>query len=276
MPLLGLLSSCLWGTSDFLGGVLSRRLPVFVVVGTAQVFGLIVMAVMATAAGQWGLPLTYVPWSLLAAVCGISGLIVFYMALARGTMGIVAPIAACGVVVPVVVGLFTGSVPAPIQAVGIVIAIVGLIFATGPELKGDGDTKSLVLAAAAGLLFGVTLTAIAAGSETSAIMTVTGMRIFSVAFFAVLALIKRSTGGVRRGDLPALFTIGLCDATANVTLGLAASGDNLTIAAVLGSLYPVITVLLAWRFLHERLRKIQYIGVAATILGVITITAAAA
>lgn len=273
MPLLGLLSSCLWGTSDFLGGVLSRRLPVLVVVGTAQVFGLIVMVIVATATGQWATPLTYVPWSLVAAVCGISGLIVFYLALARGTMGIVAPIAACGVVVPVIVGLFTGSVPAPIQAIGIVMAVIGLICATGPELQGDGDTKSLVLAAAAGLLFGITLAAIAAGSATSAVMTVTGMRIASVAFFAILALIKRSTGGVSRGDLPALFAIGFCDATANVTLGLAATGDNLTIAAVLGSLYPVVTVLLAWRFLHERLRKIQYLGVATTLLGVLIITA---
>lgn len=275
LSLLGLLSSLLWGTSDYLGGVLTRRLPVLAVVGTAQVFGLIVMAIFATASGQWSSPLTYVPWALLAAVCGISGLIVFYLALARGTMGIVAPIAACGVVVPVGVGLFTGSVPAPVQAVGIVIAIIGLICATGPELQGGGDMKSLWLAAAAGVLFGITLTAIAVGSETSAVMTVTGMRVASVIFFVLLALIKHSTGGVRPSDFPALIVIGFCDASANVTLGLASTGDNLTVAAVLGSLYPVVTVLLAWRFLHERLRPIQYAGVAVTLVGVIAISAGA-
>ncbi len=271
VALLALMSSLLWGTSDFLGGTIARRLPVLAVVGASQVFGLIVMLAVATATGSWASPLGYVPWAVLGAVCGVLGLLAFYEALARGTMGIVAPIAATGVVLPLIVGLVGGDVLTGVEAIGIVVAVVGLICATGPELRLGGDRRSLLLAMFAGVMFGITITAIAKGSLTSAVMTVTGIRIVSVSVVALLALAVRSVGGVKRHDLPALIVIGGFDTSANLCLGLAAASGQLTIAAILGSLYPVVTVLLAWRFHHERLRPVQYVGVVLAILGVIAI-----
>lgn len=269
------MSSALWGTSDFLGGLVSRRRPALAVVGVSQFFGLLVMLFVATVSGSWGANTGYVPWAIFASACGITGLYTFYVALATGTMGIVAPIAACGVIVPVIVGLIGGDVPTGIQAIGIAFAVVGVVLATGPELSGDGNARSVLLAGISGVLFGLVFVALARGGEFSSIMTVTAMRITSVTVLAVVALAFRSVGGISRPDLPVLFVAGAFDALANVALGAAAHGDNLTIASVLGSFYPIVTILLAWWFLNERLRRIQYIGIAAAMVGVITISAGA-
>ena len=273
VALLALMSSLLWGTSDFLGGSISRRLPVLAVVGVTQVFGLAAAALVATITAAWSAPLGYVPWAILGAFTGVLGLLTFYSALARGTMGIVAPIAAAGVIVPLVVGLFAGDVPTGVQALGVCFALLGLVCATGPELSGGGDRRSVLLAVVAGFLFGICITAIEEGAAINPVMTVTGIRIVSVLFFVALALVVRTTGGVARSDLPQLGVIGVFDVGANLTLGLAAASGQLAIAAVLGSLYPVVTVLLAWRFAGERLRRIQYIGVALAIVGVAAIAA---
>lgn len=273
--ILALTSSALWGVSDFYAGVVSKRRAPLAVVGASQFFGLLAMIVIAFATSSWGASLSYVPWSIMASLCGITGLFAFYTALATGTMGIVAPIASCGVVVPVAVGLLGGEIPTRFQVAGIVIAIVGVILATGPELRGDGDPRSVALAGVSGLLFGLVFVAIGKGSESSAIMTVTGMRLTSVLILTIVALAVRSIGGIQRGDLLILVLVGVFDALANVLLGISVQGSNLTIASVLGSLYPIVTILCAWKVLNERLRRIQYVGVGFAMIGVIAITAGA-
>lgn len=274
--LLALLSSAMWGTADYLGGITSKRRPPLAVVGFSQFFGLIVMLIVATATMSWGAELSYLPWAFMGSVCGILGLLAFYSALANGVMGIVAPITACGVVVPVAVGIARGDVPSLLQGTGIVVAILGIVLATGPELRGAGDSKSVLYAGISGVLFGLVFVALAGGGESSSIMTVTAMRIISVTGLVIVGLVVRSIGGVTRGDLPAIAAVGALDALANVALGAAAQGNNLTITAVLGSLYPIITALLAWAFLKERMRRIQYFGVAVAMLGVVLLTASSA
>ena len=267
------MSSALWGTADFLGGVASKKRPPLAVVGFSQTFGLIVMLVVATATMSWGADLSYIPWAFMGSACGILGLLAFYTALANGVMGIVAPITAAGVVVPVAVGIVRGDVPTAAQAVGIVVAILGIVLATGPERRGAGDSKSVIYAAIAGVLFGLVFVALAGGGESSSIMTVTAMRIISVTGLVIAGLFARSLGGVTRADLPAIAAVGAFDALANVALGAAAQNNNLTITAVLGSLYPIITALLAWWFLNERMRRIQYFGVAVAMVGVVVLSA---
>ena len=276
MPvLLALLSSVLWGTSDFMGGVLARRRPALAIVGFGMAFGLIAMLVVALLTRSWSAPLGYLPWSVIASVSGVVGLWAFYTALSIGTMGIVSPIAATGIMVPLLGGLLAGDIPTPVQAAGAVLAILGLGFVVAPERRlvdapGDAQsvhTRSVVLAGVSALCFGTSLAAIAQGSLVSAVMTMTVMRACSVVIMIVVALCARSLGGINRPDLPVVALIGLFDVAANLTYGLSASGGALVIAAVLGSLYPVVTVLLAWRFVHERMRKIQYLGIACALLG---------
>ncbi len=271
--ILALTSSALWGVSDFSAGIVSKRRAPLAVVGVSQLFGLLAMVLIATFTSSWGANLAYAPWALMASLCGITGLLAFYTALATGTMGIVAPIASCGVVVPVAVGLVGGEIPSGVQVAGIIVAIVGVVLATGPELRGDSDPRSVVLAAVAGVLFGLVFVALGKGSESSAIMTVTAMRISSVVILVIVAVASRSIGGIQRSDMLVLMMIGVFDALANVFLGIAVHGSNLTIASVLGSLYPIVTILCAWKVLNERLRRIQYLGIALAMLGVVAITA---
>src|SRR3954447_6523742 len=135
---LALLASLLWGTADFLGGTAARRLPALGVVLVSQAFALVGMLAVATAVGAWGDDPGYIGWALAAAVVGLVALTAFYAALADGTMGVVAPIAGLGVVVPVVVGIAQGDRPTAWQGVGVALAFIGVVLASGPELRHDG------------------------------------------------------------------------------------------------------------------------------------------
>jgi drug/metabolite transporter (DMT)-like permease len=280
--LLALLSSLLWGSSDFLGGILSRRLPAALVVACSQVAGLLAVALVAVAAGAFDAPTGYLPWAIAAGLTGVIGLVAFYAALASGTMGVVSPIAALGVVVPVVVGVAQGERPGPLQVVGIVVAIAGVVLASGPELSGKAGVRPLVLAVVAAFGFGGALLFIAKGARFSTVMTLLTMRVTSVSVLVValgvMAFRARRAGAPRRTrvepqDFVLLAVVGVGDAAANLTFGWASTRGLVSVAAVLGSLYPVVTVLLAWAFLHERLGRIQTIGVVGALAGVVLIGA---
>jgi drug/metabolite transporter (DMT)-like permease len=275
--LLALLSSLLWGSADFAGGTLSRRLPATFVVGASQVAGLASIVVVAVLAGELGAPTGYLPWAVAAGLAGLVGLVSFYAALAAGTMGVVSPIAALGVVVPVVVGLARGERPAALQLVGIGVAVAGVVLASGPELSGRAGARPLVLAVVAALGFGLALLFIAEGSQTSTLMTLVAMRATSVSVLTVtlaaMAARHRRTSSspvprLGRRDVGLVTLVGLGDVAANLTFGLASTRDLVSVVAVLGSLYPVVTVLLA-RVVHaERLGRAQTVGVAGALAGV--------
>jgi drug/metabolite transporter (DMT)-like permease len=277
--LLALLSSVWWGAADFLGGTLSRRRPAAVVVGVSQAAGLVTALVIAAAAGAFGDDRGYLPWAVLSGVAGVVGLVSFYAALAAGTMGVVSPIAALGVVVPVVVGLAQGDRPATGQVVGIVVAIVGVVLASGPELSGRAGVRPVLLAGVAAVGFGLALLAIAKGSESSTLMTLVTMRATSVSLLTVALVIALARGFARSQvqipprELGLIALVGIGDLAANLTFGLASRRDDIAVVAVLGSLYPVVTVLLARVFHHERLGRLQTAGVALALVGVVLIAA---
>ena len=126
LVLLALLSSLLWGVSDFLGGTATRRLRAAAVVGGSQGIALLGLLAYVVAAGQLADvvqdPSKLLP-GLAAGVIGAASLAAFYAALAEGTMGVIAPIAALGTLLPVVVGLARGEAPSLLQLVGIAVAI---------------------------------------------------------------------------------------------------------------------------------------------------------
>ena len=270
---LALLSSLLWGGADFLGGTVSRRRPAALVVGASQLVGLIAIGVVAVAAGALGDDRGYLPWAVVSGLAGLVGLVCFYAALASGTMGVVSPIAALGVVVPVLVGLARGERPATLQMVGIAMAVLGVVLASGPELSGRAGARPLVLALVAALGFGLALLFIAEGSRSSTLMTLVTMRLTSVTVMAVVlavAVRRVDRSGMRldRRDVALVALVGLGDVAANLAFGLASTRGLVSVVAVLGSLYPVVTVLLA-RVLHgERLAPAQTLGVAGALGGV--------
>lgn len=276
MPyLLALASSLLWGAGDFLGGTVSRRLPAAAVVGVSQLLALAFFGVVAWIVGEAaaGMPAAGWGWSAAAGVAGLVGLVAFYSALAQGTMGVVAPIAALGVLVPLAVGLAAGERPSAAQLVGASLGVVGGVMASGPELSRGARRRPVVLALLAGVSFGLVLVFLAKGSEDSPLLTLVGMRVTSVTILLVAAAVARSVGGVRRGDLPLLGVVGVLDGGANLTYALATTAGLLSLVSVLASLYPAVTVLLARVLHHERMTRVQDGGVAAAVVGVVLVAA---
>ena len=273
--LLALVSSALWGTSDFSGGTLTRRLPAVTVAAVSELIGLTGVVIAAAATGALSGSSGYFWWGVLGALSGTAGIVAFYEALATGTMGVVAPIAAMGVVVPVVAGLVQGERPSVWQIAGIVVAVVGVILASGPELHGDGgqrgSARPLALAGVAAVGFGVVFVAISHGAEHNTLMTLIVMRGVAVALMVVIALATSTSLRVGRRDVPMLFVVGAFDVGANVTFAYASRHGLLSVVSVLSSLYPAVTVLLA-RLVHtERLGRAQLAGVVAALGGVVLI-----
>jgi drug/metabolite transporter (DMT)-like permease len=268
---LALLASLTWGTADFLGGTAARRLPAAVVVVASQAIALVGVLVVAAAMGAFADDPGYAGWAVAAGCCGAIALTAFYAALAAGTMGVVAPIAALGVALPVVVGVAQGDRPSPAQAAGIVIAVVGMVLASGPELSGGrAARRPLLLAAVAGAGFGAVNVLLAHGARSSTVMSLLVMRVASVTL--VLALVVRGPARARvrprPADLPLLVGTGAGDIGANAMFAVASTRGLLSVVSVLSSLYPAVTVALA-RWVHaERLRPVQLAGVAAALVGV--------
>ncbi len=270
-PLLALTSSAMWGTADFLAGELSRRRAALAVAGASQIVGLAVMLVILFASGENAVvPAagTFLGWSLLSSVAGLGGLVAFYTALSTGRMGVVSPIAALGVLVPLAVGFLRGESPSGVQNLGIIIAVVGVVLASGPEVSGKVGLRPVLLAAVAALMFGLFTVFLAEGSQVSAVWTLTAQRTCSTAIVVVVALFVGSIGGLQRGDAPRLAVIGAFDVGANLAFGIATTMGLLAVISVLGSIYPVVTVILAWAVLRERLLPVQYVGAGATLFGV--------
>jgi drug/metabolite transporter (DMT)-like permease len=188
-------------------------------------------------------------------------------------MGVVSPIAALGVLVPLAVGLAGGDQPTSLQVVGILLALVGVVAASGPEVHGDAGWVPVLLAGGAALFLGTSLVAIAQGSETSVVMTMTVMRVTTVSLMGLALLAVRRTVTVTRAEAPAFVAVGLMDVGANLAFGLASTLGMLSLVSVFGSLYPVATILLARFIDHERLRPIQQAGVVLALCGVAAITA---
>lgn len=270
---LALLASLAWGAADFLGGTASRRLAATTVVAYSQAFALVGVAVVAVATGAFGADPGYIGWALVAAVCGVVGLSAFYSALATGTMGVVAPIAAMSVAVPVVVGIGQGDRPSGLQTAGVVVSVVGVVLASGPEVRGGTGRRPLVLAVVAAIGFGAVIVCVAKGARSDTVMTLFVMRATSVVLLAGFALAARSRMSADPADLPLLATIGAGDVGANALFAVASTRGLLSVVSVLSSLYPAVTVMLA-RIVHaERLNRTQNVGVAAAIAGVALIAA---
>ena len=275
--LLALLSSAMWGTADFFAGRLSKKHNPFAVLGFSQVYGLLVGIFIVVVSGSYqgkalGFDGYLIPGAL-AGLFGYIGLACLYEGLSTGRMGVVSPISSLSTVIPLAYALITGDVLSAITALGVVIAIIGVFCASGPELSQGLPIKPLLLALGAAAGFGLALTFIAIGSQSSALLTMVSMR--ATTFFVTISLaIKfRTTGNFDKKAMPLLFFIGAADFIANLLLGIATTKGLVSVAMVFGSLYPIATAVLAYKLLQERLQRVQYVGIALAVAGVSIISA---
>jgi len=273
---LALISSLFWGSADYLAGNLSKRYAAIAVTGVTQSFGLLIGMTIALFGNSFFAPTLH--WNnyflpgVFAGVCGFLGLISYYSGLATGRMGVVAPMSSLSAVIPLIYAFVRGERPAGIEIAGIVIALIGAFCASGPEVIKGVPLKPLAFGLGAALGFGAALAFMAEGSKSSPIMTMATMRLLTVSVCILLALRFKSIGGFGRSDLPTLVAIGSADFLANYFLGVATTKGMVSVAMILGSLFPIVTVLLAYKFLHERLHKVQYFGVFCAVLGVALIS----
>ena len=275
--LLALLSSAMWGTADFFAGRLSKKHNPFAVLGFSQVYGLLVGIFIVVVSGSYqgkalGFDGYLIPGAL-AGLFGYIGLACLYEGLSTGRMGVVSPISSLSTAIPLAYALITGDVLSAITLLGVVIALIGVFCASGPELSQGLPIKPLLLALGAAAGFGLALTFIAIGSQSSALLTMVSMR--ATTFFVTISLaIKfRTTGNFDKKAMPLLFFIGAADFIANLLLGIATTKGLVSVAMVFGSLYPIATAVLAYKFLQERLQRVQYVGIALAVAGVSIISA---
>ena len=269
---LALGSSVVWGVADFSGGSLTKRLPAFAVTVISQAAGFVALLVAVAVRGEVGG--RSFALGVLAGIGGGAGLAAFYRALSLGTMSVVSPIAACGAVVPFAIALATGERPSGIAVVGAALALGGAVLASLEERRAASPerARAVALAVAAALALGLFVYFLGLGSrDGDALSTLLGARVGSLGFLVVLALARRAPMRVPRASLAAVALVGLADVSANALFAFASGHGLLALVAVLGSLYPVVTVLLAHVLLGERLTRAQQAGVAVALVGVIAI-----
>lgn len=279
--LFALATSLLWGLADFGGGLLTRRIPALTVVVVSQTLAVLVLGTVVLATGSWTEAGPQLWYAVGAGVVGPAAMLAFYKALALGPMGVVSPLGSLGVVVPVSVGLLVGDRPGLLQFAGIAVAVLGVVLAGGPELRGAPvQRQAVLLTLVAAFGFGSVMTLIAQASTTVTglflalfVQRVTNVLVGGGALYASVRRGGRALpeGGpsVVRAALPALAFVGLADVAANGTYAIAAQQGPVTVAAVLASLYPVVTALAARGVLKERLRAVQAAGAGLALVGTV-------
>lgn len=278
--LLALLSSLSWGTSDFMGGLAARRVGAVRVLAVSYPAGAVLITFLALVVipGEWS-------WStvLIGLVAGIVGALaigLLYAALSRGQMGIVSPITAVlSGAVPVLVGVVLGEALSRVAMAGVVAAGVAVVLVSresGPHRR--TPIPAVLLAVASGLAIGVYLSVLGTAPADSGIWVATMGRWFSTILvlgilFVIIQRARRSSTP-SKGNFPwnLALAAGALDALANAVFQLAAQRGLLAVVAVIGSLYPAATVILARVLLKETLSRIQLLGVVLALLAAATLT----
>ncbi len=271
----GFAAACSWGAGDFSGALASRRSGVWAVVFWGQGAGAFILVALAMASGEAVPPAGQLGYGLLAGICGGAGLVALYTGLARGPMGIVAPLSAViTALVPILAGAVLQGLPGNLQLAGFFLAAAAVwLLAYNPADKGLGPME-LGFSMAAGLGFGLFFLFISLAGRQSLFWPLVAARCGSISLVGVVLLYWGSgpaAVGLRGWGLVLALVAGICDAGGNGFFVSAAKLGRLDMAAVLGSLYPAVTVMLAWSVLKENLKLRQWIGVATTLAALVCI-----
>ena len=274
---LGIGAALSWGLADFLGGLRARSLTLASILLVSQLTGLAAVTIVVAAGGLATPTAADLAPALAAGACQLAGIAALYRALAIGTMSVISPISASGAAaLPVIVGVAGGEQPAAVQLAGMAVAFAGVAFATrSPESTPRADSRrALALSAVAALGFGGFFVGIDAAVDTSEPFSALLAARASAALLLVVVLVGlRPRLDAVPAAVPSLALIGLLDVGANACFALGTDTGLLSVVAVLASLYPVTTVVLARALLGERLATVQALGVALALAGVALIAA---
>ena len=274
--LYGLLSALTWGAGDFSGGIVSRRAGIYRAAFYGEFSGLIFLAVMLAVVREpfpawsvWG-------WSASAGAIGSVGLLLLFRALAEGQMSVAAPVSALmAAVLPVIASALTEGLPGPTKYFGFALALVAIWLIS----QGDGHPKELHLHLAdlrlpllSGVCFGVYFILMHQGSHAATIWPMMAARSAGSVVLLFFAAAKNQLAWPDRHVAPLVLLNAAGDIAGNTFYILSGQVGRLDVAAVLGSLYPGTTVLLAGILLHERLNRLQWLGIVAALGAIILMT----
>ena len=281
MPyLLALASAVFYGSADFIGGVLSRRLAAIPVVLISQAAGLIAVVLLIPVLPPASPSTADIWWGAASGLAGGIGVGLLYHALAIGTMSVVAPTTAvAAVAIPVVASVTMGERPGALAIVGILLGIVAIVLVSRQAVPAPSTTHvaaehrslGVGVALAAGVAIGFFLLALAQTRATAGMWPLVAARCVSVSLVLVIAVARRSALRMSRSMLGLTIAGGLLDMLANALYMLAAQAGPLSPVVTLSSLYPAATVLLARAVLGERLSAWQQAGVVCALVAVILI-----
>jgi drug/metabolite transporter (DMT)-like permease len=264
----------MWGVADYAGGLLTRSREVFSIVLISQLAGLVVIACVVAGRGV-GWPGTEA--MLPAAIAGVLGaftIVVFYLALSYGPVSIVAPVMAASAGIPVIYGLVTGERPSALQLAGLAVTLAGVILVS--LTTGDGHARGrrgIAFGIIAAVLLGILLVIFARAADSDAYWAPLVLRAASIATTIAIVLVRGVRIQVERRLLPVIAAVGALDMLANLAYGVSTTLQLLAITAVLSSLFPFVTVVLAHVHLGERVTRVQRGGSLLMMVGVLVVAA---
>jgi drug/metabolite transporter (DMT)-like permease len=274
--LYGLSSALVWGAADFFGGLASRKARAFQAVLYGEAFGLILLLLSTLFIHEQ--PLTLKSWLLcsFAGSLGVLGLLMFFYAFEKGQMTIVAPVSALtATILPVIVGSLTEGFPGYFTFAGFALALVAIYLVSKPA----GDTKSLrlrikdlALPLLGGVCFGIYFVIFHEGSQQGLLMPLIASRSAGTLTMIIFLLVTHQSFKPAPAGWPYFLLNGILDVSGNGFYLLAGQVGRLDISAVLVSLYPASTVLLAWLFLHEKISRSQSVGILAALVAIALMT----
>jgi drug/metabolite transporter (DMT)-like permease len=271
--LLGLLSALTWGAADFGGGLASKRTNSYGVVIGSHIISLSAFLVLALVMKEPVPPIRDWLYGAAAGLAGGIGLMLLYRALAEGKMSIAAPVSALvAAAIPVVVAGFNQGLPENLTLLGFALALSAVWLVSSGDAITQIHIKELGLPLTAGIVFGLFFILLHQASVQSIIWPVVATRIGSITGLLAYTGLTRQKWIPSRGHWYLLAFIGIIDAAGTTCYALSARLGRMDIAAVLGSLYPGATVLLAWVFLKENISRVQTLGIMLALGAIILLT----
>lgn len=270
---LSLGAAAIWGGGDFSGGIATKRAAVFRVVAGAHACGLVLMLALAWISREPLPPRASLIWGVMAGITGAFGIAALYQGLAIGRMGVVAPVASViTAVLPVLFGFRTEGMPDRFQLLGFGLALVSIWLIARPDGEIDSH-RGLGLAILAGVMFGLFLVSGKQAGHNGIFWPLVAARAASTLLMLIIvAFSPRDSRPLRPAFVPILLS-GLFDSGANAMFIAATRHGRLDVAAVLSSLYPASTVILARILLKERISWMQTVGIAGALVAVALISA---
>jgi uncharacterized membrane protein len=268
----GMASAATWGAADFCGGLATRRSEVSGVLFVSQLAGSLLLIVPLWV---WQEPIPSTGdmlWGVAGGACGVIGITAFYIGLANGRMGIVAPIAAVVTAgLPVLLGTVLEGFPPVVKYFGFALGLTSIWLVSRSSDGMSARLEEVGLPILAGVAFAGFFIFLDQAADASILWPLVAVRATSLLLIVLASLALRKRILPSRDKLPLIALAGLLDTGGNLFYMLAARAGRLDIAAVLASLYPAATVILARMILKELINRWQMIGIMAALGAVVMI-----